>query len=273
MPTAGMLAHLTQNVTFLTDVWKMTSADNLVAAYTGCSRKIVFETVTYKPSFAAQSDPTRVLGLEPDSGQLSASLGDIVTEADVQAGRWRAAAITREFVNWADLTMGSVCKQVGVAGEIEIRGGMFTVQFNSLASRLHQEIGDLTSPTDRRRRLDQLGISIVPYTHAATVQTVTDRRRFTVNVAQADGYFRYGLAKFTSGANNNLEMEIKNNVGVAIELQLPMRSNIVIGDTLNLIRGYDGTRAAAKALGAAVVESMEAEPDLPGLSGLLAYPD
>ncbi len=65
-------------------------------------------------------------------------------------------------------------------------------------------------------------------------------------------------------------MEIKGNVGGAIELQLPMRSTVVVGDAVTLIKGYDGTREAAKLLGEVVVENMKAEMDIPGVKGIVS---
>jgi hypothetical protein len=67
-------------------------------------------------------------------------------------------------------------------------------------------------------------------------------------------------------------MEIKGNVGNAIELQLPMMHTIVIGDTLNLIAGYDGTRDQARDKFAAM-DAFQGEPDLPGLKGIIEYPE
>ena len=50
-----------------------------------------------------------------------------------------------------------------------------------------------------------------------------------------------------------------------------MRSTIAIGDTLNLIAGYDGTREQARDKFDAA-EAFNGEPDLPGLSTVLTYP-
>jgi len=96
---------------------------------------------------------------------------------------------------------------------------------------------------------------------------------FTVNgTAQANDYFSYGRAEFTSGANSGLKMEIKSNVGNAIKLQLPMRSTIAIGNTVTLIAGYDGTREQARdKFGAAA--AFNGEPDLPFLRGIISYPE
>ncbi|MGB9180274.1 MAG: DUF2163 domain-containing protein [Pyrinomonadaceae bacterium] len=272
-----MIDHLAQNVTFLTELWKMTAQDGAVAAYAACSRDLLFNGTTYK---AAPVEPTRStvkLGLQPDTAELMGVLDDIVTEADILGGCWKSASIEKQYVSWLNLSIGGVARMIGEAGRYSILNGTFKVEFVSKSQRLSQQIGDLTSPTDRRVRLDELGIDITPYTHAATIKSITDRRKFKIDYVQPSAnYFRYGLVHFSTGANAGLEMEIKSSTTTdsgtrtEIELQLPMPRAIAVNDTANFIMGYDGSREQAKALG--VVESMEAEPDLPGLRGVLTYP-
>jgi hypothetical protein len=67
-------------------------------------------------------------------------------------------------------------------------------------------------------------------------------------------------------------MEIKDNIGNDIELQLPMMSDIAISDTVSLLAGYDGSRTQARDKFSAA-ENMSAEPDLPGLKAILRYPE
>lgn len=162
----------------------------------------------------------------------------------------------------------------GQAGKFSINNGTFRVEFRSLSDLLGQEIGKLTSPIDRNRRPEDLGVSMVPFTHARTVTgTPPDRMNFTVTgTAFANDYLRYGRAEWGTGANAGLKMEIKSNTGNAITLQLPMRSAIASGDTLNLIAGYDGSREQARDKFGAM-ESFDGEPDLPGLRAVLQYPE
>lgn len=271
--SAGMITHLAQSPTFLCELWKMAAADGTVAAYCSHTRDLVFGGTTYKACPAEPSQSVRQIGLEPDTSDLAGAFDTTITEQDVIGGRWKKARIERYIVCYTDLTLGYARKQVGYAGAFQIENGQYTVEFQSLSSLLSQTVGDLTSPTDRRRRLDEAGISMAAHTHARTVSAVTSRRVFTVGgSAQADGYFKYGLAVWGSGANSGLEMEIKNNTGNVIELQLPMRSTIANGDGVTLKRGYDGTRTQAKLIDADLVAGMEAEPDLPGIRGLITYP-
>ena len=274
MPSASLLDHLGSNVTFMCAIWKMTSALGTVAAYAAHTRNISFESVTY---VAAQVEPTRfsqTLGVtQPNTVELFGIFDSIVTEVGVQGGLWKNARLQFEYVNYLDLTMGSIGRMKGKAGKFTINNGTFTVELRSLSDQLNQEIGDLTSPLDRNRTPEELGVSMGPFTHARTVTAVTDRRQFTVGgSAQVNDYFKYGRAEWSTGANAGLKMEVKANVGNAIELQLPMLSTIAIGDTLNLIAGYNSTREQARDKFAAM-EQFKGEPDLPGLKAVIKYPE
>jgi uncharacterized phage protein (TIGR02218 family) len=268
-----MLSHLAGNVTNLAPIWTILATDGTRASYVAHTRSLTFNSITYTPAPVEPSRLVQKIGLEANSVELFGVFDSIITEPDVQGGRWKNAAIQYEWVNYLDLTMGSVGMIKGKAGEFSIENGTYKLELRSLAQLMQQEIGELTSPVDRNRRPEDLGVSMASFTHARSVTAVTDRMNFTVNgTAQTNDYFAYGRAEFTSGANSGLKMEIKANVGNAIELQLPMRSTIAIGNTVTLIAGYDGTREMARdKFGAGA--AFNGEPDLPGIRGIIAYPE
>lgn len=244
------------------------------AAYAAHTRNLLYESVNY---LAAPVEPTRfsrTLGVsKADHVELFGVFDDIVTEENVQGGFWKNAKITFEYVNYLDLTMGSVGKMKGQAGKFTVNNGTFTVELRSLSDLLSQDIGSLTSPLDRNRQLADLVGDVTPYTFARAVTAFTDRRNFTVDgAAKPNDYFAYGKVTFTSGANNGRPMEIKASVGNVIELQLPMLSDIAIGNTVSLLAGYDGTREQARDKFNAM-ENFRAEPDLPGLKKVIQYPE
>jgi len=283
MPSAAMLNHLAGPTTFVVPIWKIVSVESETAAFASHTRDLVFSGTTYKAAPVAPTQISQTLGVQQaNHGELFGVFDDVISEDEVQGGKWKNASITFEYIVYdpatgaaSTIVTDSVGKQRGQAGQFTIQNGTFTVEFKSIADRLQQEIGSLTSPIDRRRKLEDLGITTTPYIFARTVASVVDRRNFTVNgTAQANDYFRYGRCKFTSGANNNLEMEIKANTGNTIELQLPMRSNISNGDGVSLYAGYDGSIEQARDKFPGSVDGFDGEPDLPGLlQGILRYPE
>lgn len=275
MPVSAALKdRLASNVTFLCQVWTMTATDSTVAAYAAHTRDISFESVTYK---AAPVEPTRftqTLGLaKANHVELFGVFDDIVTEEDIQGGRWKNAKIVFQIVDYLSLGDGSVGKMRGQAGRFTINNGTFTVELRSISDLLTQEIGSLTSPLDRNRQLSDLVADVGPYTFARGITAVVDRMNFTVDgVAKDDDYFAYGKCTWTSGDNDGRSMEIKANVGNAIELQLPMLSLPEVGDTVELLAGYDGTIDQARDKFSAA-ENFVGEPYLPGIRGILRFPE
>jgi uncharacterized phage protein (TIGR02218 family) len=277
---ATMLTHLAQNVTFCIPIWKMTAVDTTVAAYCAHTRGLTFSSVTYTAAPVEATQFTQTVGLDANHVELFGVFDTIVTEQDIQGGKWKNAKIVFEYVAYDPASgaihptvVGSVGKMKGQAGKFSLNNGTFKVEFRSLSDLLSQEIGDLTSPIDRNRRPEDLGVSMGSFTFARTVTAFTSRMSFTVGgTAQVNDYFKYGRAEWSTGANAGLKMEIKSSVGNLINLQLPMRGAIANGDTLNLIAGYDGSREQARDKFAAM-EAFNGEPDLPGLQAVLKYPE
>lgn len=277
-PSAGMIAHLQQPVTYLVEVWKIEARDGLVAAYCNHTRDIVFDGVTYKASPAEPSRTVRKLGLDADNAELSGVFDSVLTEQDVWGRRWRDAKIRKEMVCYRDLTLGSVNVSRGFAGKFTVQNGTYVLEFLSLSSRLDQPVGAQTSPVDRTRRADETGVDMTPHTHATTVSSASSRRVFRVPYVQPSAdYFRYGTALFTSGANSGQEVEVKSSATVEsgtkteIELHKGVRSDIAVAVGVTLVRGYDGTREAAKDLGPEAVLNFDGEPEIPLSTDVLRY--
>lgn len=281
MPVSGgMLTALQSNVTFLIPVWVMTAKDGSVAAYAAHTRSISYNSIPYAAAPVEPSRFSQAIGLDANHVELFGVFDDIVTEQDVQGGRWKNAPIVYELIAYDPATgqasataTGYANKMRGQAGKFSINNGTFRVEFRSLSDLLGQEIGELTSPMARNRLLSDLVSNVAPYTFARNVTAFTDRRNFTVDgAAQVNDYFKYGKVTFTSGGNNGRAMEIKASIGNAIELHLPMLTDIAIGNTVSLVAGFDGSREQARDKFNAM-ENFNGEPDLPGLKAVLKYED
>jgi len=278
--SASMTNHLASNVTFIIPIWTMLATDGTRASYCAHTRPITYNSLPYTAAPVEPSRFSQTLGLDANHVELFGVLDDVVTEQDIQGGKWKNAKVTYEMIAYDPATgaasatvIGSVGKMKGQAGKFTINNGTFRLEFRSLSDLLSQEIGELTSPMARNRQLSDLVSDVAPYTFARTITAFTDRRNFTVNgTAQINDYFKYGKVTWTSGANNGRSMEIKASVGNVIELQLPMLSDIAIGNTVSLVAGFDGSREQARDKFSAM-ENFNGEPDLPGLKAVLVYPE
>jgi uncharacterized phage protein (TIGR02218 family) len=278
MPTsAELITHLGLAVTTLAPLWRMEAANGAVAAYIQHTRDVTFDGTLYKASPVEISAVSSSLGLKTNNAALSSVFDSIVTRDDVEAGVWKNAVIELQYVNYLDLTMGSTGLHKGRAGKFDILNNIaYKVEFRSLASVLSQTIGALTSPTDRAAFPISTVDSVVDpanYTISRTVTAVTNRRIFTVGGATltTDDYM-YGLATWTGGDNDDLQMEIQENVGNLITLQLPMPNSVQVGDTVDLLLGYDGSRTRSRDTFSDAI-NLDSEPDLPGLRRALQFPD
>lgn len=267
---------LASNCTFCTGdpIIKVTARDGEIVAYAPHTRYLTIDSQPYSPYYPVDvARPSTKVGLSPDTGEFTSPLDDVITKPDIISKRWRGArAYTAYVVDYRNLSLGVVQERNWIVGKTGLRGNGFTMELLSLSQPLHQQIGEFTSGVDRNRTPEELGVDIEDFTFEAEVTAVTDRRIFTVDVTEANAYFRYGRAVWLTGDNADLQMEIEDNVGTLITLQLPMRSVIAIGDTLNLIAGYDGTREQARDKFNAA-EAFDGEPDLPGLTKVLTYPE
>lgn len=281
-PSADIQDALKSNCTFVTGnpVIKVVAKDGTTAAYAPHTRFLTIDGTQYSPYYPVDiARPTLKAGLEPNSMEFNGPLDDVITKFGIVSKRWVGGrAYTGYVVDYRDLSLGLVQERDWFVGKTKLKGGMFTMELLSKAQALHQPIGATTQPIDRNRTPEELGVNIADFTFEAEVTAVTpgDRRVFTVDVVQADvagvPYFRYGRAIWLTGDNEDLDMEVEDNAAGVVTLQLPMPSDIQVGDTLALIAGYDGTREQARDKFNAV-EAMDCEPDLPGLNKVLTYPE
>jgi uncharacterized phage protein (TIGR02218 family) len=275
-----MQAHLAGSPTYVYEAWKVTARDGAVSAYANCSRPITFGGTLYAATSNEPTRTTRRMGLSPDGAEMSGVYDDHITRADVQGGRWADARVFKCWVYYYDPDgYGALLPQKGFVGKTQPRTFDFTLEFRSLSSRLEMQIGKRTSPIDRRRRVDQLGIDPAPYIHVTSVTATTDGRKlFKVPfLAPSPDYFKYGVCTWGAGNNSGQIIEIKagtvtdGGTLTEIELQYPTRAVIQPGDPVTLMRGYDGRLETAKALGTEVVVGMDAEVTMPLPDDVLRY--
>ena len=274
----AMKEHCASNVTFLCPIWKITASDGTVAAYCAHTRSLVFESVAYAVAAVEATRPMQKLGLSPNSIEINGVFDEILTQRGLEGGKWRRARVTYEIVNYLDLSMGSIGKIEGFIGRYTILNSIaYQLEFLSKSDALQPLLGEVTSPIDRNSFPS--GVDSNDFTFVGEVTSVTNRKKFKVSYVQPNNnYFQYGVARFTSGNNNGLEMEIKESITTdsgtrtEIELQLDMLSDIAIGDDLELIAGYDGTREQLRDK-FSDMEDGNMEPDLPGLKAVIKYPE
>lgn len=235
---------IASETTTLATCWKLTLKDATTLGFTDFGKDITYDTVLYKAD--SGFTPTAIsskAGLGVDNLDVEGMLqSDVISEADLMAGKYDFAEIEIFLVNYKNLAEEPLILRKGWIGEIQITNGQFTAEIRGLTQKLSTNIGELFSPTCRVNFCDsKCKLNSASWTFTGTITAVDDNRVFTdENRTEDTGYFNYGIIEFTSGANDGLKMEIKNYTDDGeVELMLPMPYDVAVGDTYNITAGCD----------------------------------
>jgi len=266
-------ARLQEPFVLLAGLVTITLADASVIRLTDFDTPVKRGADTWLPLSGIKRSAVSIgAGLEVNGQDLTGyfEAGGITAEL-VDSGALDSAVVMVELADARDPdSYDTIALLPGRVGDIRTERDTFTLALNCDAELLQQSFGESTSPDCRANLGDaRCGVSLAPFTHAGTITSLVSRRRFGVSVSQAAGYFAYGLATFTSGANAGLSFEIKTSTTSEIELFLPAWLAVQVGDAVSLVAGCDKTRATCKNVYANVI-NMRAEPDVPGIEALTA---
>lgn len=229
--------------------------------------------LNYSPSTGiVTSDIEMSAGFETDNYEITGPISVTVTLAGVVGGRFARARIRIFEVNWNSLGSGPIRLMAGNIAETSVEGGKFRFQVRSDVDRFNQVIGRTITPYCNADFMDaRCGYSEAAL--SATVSAVTDTMRFTVTFSgsYANDYFNKGTVSFQTGElAGTLPVEIEDwTSGGAIELFMPLFGLPEIGDTLDLRRGCQKTRAACMAY--SNIENFRGFPEVPGSDQVLKY--
>lgn len=278
--TPAMQSHLESSTHTLTTCWKVITRLGDVYGFTSHDDDIEIDDITYRGTAAmtgltleSKSDLS-VDNLEVSTFTSAASLDGL----KIMAGLFDGAEVYLFMVNYLDLTMGEIPLKSGVLGEISAADNNLRVEFRSLSQHLNQSLGSVYSPTCRATFGSQIGdekwwcgIDKNAFTFAGTVSAVAGRSVFTsTNLAQADGYFNYGIITWTSGANEGLSMEVRTYVDDVVTLFMGMPYDIQVGDTFASVAGCDKKFKTCRIKFDNAI-NFKGEPHVPGQHVLLQY--
>jgi uncharacterized phage protein (TIGR02218 family) len=279
---AGLQAKLDAGVTTLCRCWIVTRRDGVVQGFTDHDEDVAVGGVTCKAATGvAGSEATAELGLAVQGGEVSGMLTDqSLTEADLAAGRYDAAAIELQIVDWSEPSLAVLLSR-GVLGEVRREGLAFTAEVRSLTHRLAEESGRLYTATcsadlgDARCTVD---LAAPAFRGSGAVTTLSGGAIFRASGLDgfADGWFTAGKLTFTSGANNTLAVEVKTHRvdagGVLIELWQQMPEPIAPGDSFVVAAGCDKRFATCRDRFANTV-NFRGFPHIPGNDFVISYPN
>lgn len=178
--STALKAHLASSVTTLATCWKLTLKNGTVLGFTDHTRNITFGGQLYKASTGytpTSVETSNVLNV--DTLEVEAILDDsTIKEQDLLAGLWDNAKIQVFWVNYEDLTMGSLIQKTGTLGQLTLKGTSFTAEVRGLTQAYVNNIGDLYAPLCRARLGDdKCKVDLTPFTVTGTVEAVDPANR------------------------------------------------------------------------------------------------
>lgn len=287
---AALQTHLDAGVTTLATCVKITARDGTVIAFTDHVADLPVEGITY--STRAGHTPTAI----ESSSDLSVDNLDVtglfaesgIEESAVASGKFDYATIEVFLVNYPDPAAGIIKLKRGFFGEVTVEEGRYKAEIRGLTQALQQTIGELYSPDCRADLFDmtfQGGARVVATKRRCTlnhadfvvsgtvsaVDAAEPRRKFTGSTSGTEDWFKYGLVVFTSGANANRGMEVKES-GAAGEIELfeALPGVIQVGDGYEINPGCDKAVLTCRDKFANVI-NFRGEPYVPGIHALREY--
>lgn len=240
-----MIAHIAQEVTTLAMCWKCTRQDAAVFGFTTHDKDLSIGGVDYEA----------ISGFLPSQMQWSASLAvdnleaigvldsAAITEEDIRAGLWDFALVEIFYVNWADLSQGTVMQVKGRIGEVKTGKHSFSAELRGLMQSLQQQHGRIYSAAcDADLGDTRCGVNLAALTVTGTLTGVGANPRktfFDSSRGEANGWFDAGRITFTSGPNDGFSMEVKTYLlsGGSIVSQLALPYDAETGDTYSMTPG------------------------------------
>lgn len=270
----ALAAHLAGEVTTLATCWRLERADGWVRGFTDHDRELVVDGLTYVASTGFLPSAIKTASdLSVDNLDVDGFLDDAALRAeDLIAGLFDGARIEVFIVNWADLGQGRLLLRKGFLGEIKRADQRFSAEIRGLSNRLQQTAGKLYS---RLCRVDlgstECGVALGPRTDTYAVTQVIAADTVRIVTARATGFFTFGKATFTTGANAGAVNEVLLHDGQSIRLFVPMPRPIVVGDQIVLVAGCDKTPETCNAKFANIL-NFRGEPHIPGNDKVFSYP-
>jgi uncharacterized phage protein (TIGR02218 family) len=279
--SSALQTKLDSGVTTLARCWKLARRDGVVIGFTDHDSDLVMSGVTFRAGTGfTSSEAAGRFDLSVDGAEISGALADnSLTDADLAAGRYDAAAIETWLVDWSDPSL-TVLTARGTLGEVRREGQAFVAELRGLADLLSQESGRLYTAKcgadlgDGRCKVDLTNPAL---RGAGAIAVIEGTSIFVASGLDgfADMLFSLGRLTWSSGANAGLAIEVKQHrlVGGHARLTLwqAMPEPIAAGDAFTVTAGCDKRFATCRAR-FANTDNFRGFPQIPGNDFLLASP-
>ncbi|MDQ2067692.1 DUF2163 domain-containing protein [Xinfangfangia sp. CPCC 101601] len=282
-----LLEHLASGATTTCRAWTVLRRDGGLLGFTDHDQDLLIEGVVYKASSGLTARTLQQgTGLAVDNSEALGALSEIalsdevLSEADLAAGRYDAAEVRIFLVNWAETAQRAELFR-GNVGEVSRSGLSFRAELRGLTEALNQPVGRAYSRDcsavlgDARCKFDTTQPG---YFVERPVEGFDEERRlfrFAAFSGFADRWFDYGRVEVLSGSALGLiglvKLDQALGSGREIELWHGLRGGVQAGDLLRFTAGCDKRLATCRAKFANLA-NFRGFPHIPGEDWLTASP-
>lgn len=279
---SALQAKLDSGVTTLAHCWKLTRRDGVVQGFTDHDDDLLVDGVTYRAGTGfTSSEAASRFDLSVDGAEIAGALSDdALNESDLAAGRYDAASVETWLVDWSDVSL-RVLMARSTLGEVRREGQAFSAELRGLADRLSQQSGRLFTARcsadlgDARCRFDLVAAGLQGEGDVASIESTSTIIAAGLDTF-AEGVFSGGKLTWTSGANNELSVEIKDHRVISgharLSLWQAMPEVIACVDTFIITAGCDKRFATCRDRFANAA-NFRGFPHIPGNDFVIASPD
>lgn len=252
--------------------WRLERRDGVTVGLTSHDRDLVIDHVRYRAAPGMTPSAIRS-GTGMDAGDVDlegALTSEAISEVDLVAGRWDAAALELRLTEWEMPGALWLMLARGTVGAVGRRGGLFTAELVGPTAALRAPVAPSTSPDcrarlgDRACRVDMAGRSRV-----VCVDAVEGTAALIAGLAA--GAYAFGTLRWMTGRNAGLVQGVVDNDMDAATLADPPSFAVEPGTFALLTEGCDRQlETCATRFGN--VANFRGEPYLPGTDLLTRYP-
>jgi uncharacterized phage protein (TIGR02218 family) len=173
-------------------------------------------------------------------------------------------------VNWEDPDGGVDVLKRGSTGEVQVRDGLYVVEFRSLSQALQQTQGAATLKTCRARLGDErCRKDLDAFTYDGTITAAASRLVFTDSSrAEPAAWFAEGVITFNTGLCAGYGQKIKAfAAGGQFTVSLPMPFNVAVGDEYTVVAGCQKRLEDCRDKFDNVL-NFQGEPHVPGMDAI-----
>jgi len=272
--------HLATGLTRVCHCWSLQRTDGVTFGFTDHDRPLVFDGITFAADSGLSAKAlTSSTGLSVNNSEAIGLLqSDVITDADIAAGRYDNAIVTNWLVQWDNVAARQI-KFRGTIGDITRSNGSFEAELRGLTDALNQPQGRSYLKTGGAVVGDMhCGVSLndPAYRTEVPVAEIESDGVFKVaTLGYAEGWFSNGSLAVLDGAGKGLRGAIKLDriKGGLREIVLwePLKADLSAGDRLQLTVGCDGTASSCKEKFGNFA-AFDGFPHIPGDDWLMSVP-